>query len=127
MHTTTAARFGATTAPDTFVGRLNTDRHELALRVFMAIVLAHWLEHLLQVTQIYALGWPVPEGRMLLNDLTEHATQRKFVYRHHWKVGDPVIWDNRCTMHRGRAYDMNGAIRDLRRITTQDVASTLEQ
>ena len=63
MHTTTAARFGATTAPDTFVGRLNTDRHELALRVFMAIVLAHWLEHLLQVTQIYALGWPVPEAR----------------------------------------------------------------
>ena len=75
----------------------------------------------------HIVGWPVPEGRMLLNDLTEHATQREFVYRHHWKVGDLVIWDNRCTMHRGRAYDMNGAIRDLRRITTQDVASTLDQ
>ena len=72
-------------------------------------------------------GIPVPEGRMLLNDLTEHATQREFVYRHHWRVGDLVIWDNRCTMHRGRAYDMNGSVRDLRRITTQDIASTLEQ
>jgi alpha-ketoglutarate-dependent 2,4-dichlorophenoxyacetate dioxygenase len=75
----------------------------------------------------HIIGWPVPEGRMLLNDLTEHATQREFVYRHHWRVGDLVIWDNRCTMHRGRAYDMNGTIRDLRRVTTQDVASTLEQ
>ena len=75
----------------------------------------------------HIVGWPVPEGRMLLNDLTEHATQREFVYRHRWRVGDLVIWDNRCTMHRGRAYDMNGAIRDLRRVTTQDVASTLDQ
>ena len=46
-----------------FVDRLNTDRHELALKVFMGIVLAHWLEHLLQTVQIYALGWPVPEAR----------------------------------------------------------------
>ena len=75
----------------------------------------------------HIIGWPVPAGRMLLSDLTEHAPQREFVYRHHGTVGDLVIWDNRCTMHRGRAYDMNGAIRDLRRITTQDVASTLEQ
>ena len=75
----------------------------------------------------HIIGWPVPEGRMLLNDLIEHATQREFVYRHRWRVGDLVIWDNRCTMHRGREYDMNAAIRDLRRVTTQDVASTLEQ
>jgi alpha-ketoglutarate-dependent 2,4-dichlorophenoxyacetate dioxygenase len=75
----------------------------------------------------HIIDWPVPEGRLLLNDLTEHATQREFVYRHHWKVGDLVIWDNRCTMHRGRVYDMNGTVRDLRRVTTQDVASTLDQ
>ena len=49
--------------PDTFVGRLNGERHELALRLFMVIVLAHWAEHLLQAVQIYALGWPVPESR----------------------------------------------------------------
>ena len=43
--------------------RLNGQGHEVALRVFMAIVLAHWAEHLLQAAQIYALGWPVPEAR----------------------------------------------------------------
>jgi alpha-ketoglutarate-dependent 2,4-dichlorophenoxyacetate dioxygenase len=75
----------------------------------------------------HIIGWPVPEGRILLADLIEHATQREFVHRHHWRPGDLVIWDNRCTMHRGRSYDMNGSVRDLRRITTQDVASTLEQ
>ena len=46
--------------------RLNSSQHELALRVFMAIVLAHWGEHLLQGFQIYALGWPVPEARGLV-------------------------------------------------------------
>jgi hypothetical protein len=45
------------------IERLNSDRHELALRVFMVIVLAHWAEHLLQGLQIYVLGWPVPEAR----------------------------------------------------------------
>src|SRR5262247_1499163 len=49
--------------PDTFVSRLNGERHELALRLFMVIVLAHWAEHLLQAVQIFALGWPVPESR----------------------------------------------------------------
>ena len=47
-------------------GRLNTDRHELALQLFMAIVLAHWAEHLLQAVQIYVLNWPVPEARGLI-------------------------------------------------------------
>ncbi|MGH9372255.1 MAG: hypothetical protein ACRD15_12050 [Vicinamibacterales bacterium] len=50
----------------TFVDSLNASHHELALRVFMAIVLAHWAEHLLQALQIYALGWPVPEARGFL-------------------------------------------------------------
>jgi hypothetical protein len=45
---------------------LNSTGHQLALRVFMVIVLAHWAEHLLQAFQIYALGWPVPEARGLL-------------------------------------------------------------
>ncbi len=62
---------------------------------------------------------PVPEGRMLLRDLVDHATQREFVHVHEWKVGDLVIWDNRCTMHRGRAYDESFP-RDLRRVTTSD-------
>jgi hypothetical protein len=46
--------------------RLNGEWHELALRVFMVIVLAHWAEHLMQAFQIYALGWPVPESRGVL-------------------------------------------------------------
>src|SRR2546426_5776773 len=51
------------------------------------------------------IDWPVPEGRLLLRDLMEHATQPEFVYRHAWQIGDLVIWDNRATMHRARPFD----------------------
>jgi len=68
------------------------------------------------------LDWPVPEGRLLLRDLVEHATQPQFVYRHAWRVGDLVIWDNRATMHRGRPFDDANQRRELRRVTTLDIA-----
>jgi alpha-ketoglutarate-dependent 2,4-dichlorophenoxyacetate dioxygenase len=71
------------------------------------------------------VGWPVPEGRMFLLDLLEHATRRQFVYRHEWQVGDLVIWDNRATLHRGRPYDM-AQRRELRRTTTEDLAALPE-
>ena len=74
----------------------------------------------------HIVGWPVADGRLLLWDLTAHATQRQFVYSHTWRVGDLVIWDNRVTMHRGRPHD-EAQPRDLRRATTLDTASTLEQ
>ena len=74
----------------------------------------------------HIVGWPVAEGRLLLNDLNTHATQRQFVYSHKWATGDLVIWDNRCTMHRGRPHDETQP-RDLRRATTLDVGSTLEE
>ena len=67
------------------------------------------------------VDWPVPEGRLLLRDLMEHATQPEFVYRHTWAVGDLVIWDNRATMHRGRPYDDHRHRRELRRVTTLDI------
>ncbi len=67
------------------------------------------------------IDWPVPEGRLLLRDLIEHATQRQFVYRHAWRVGDLVIWDNRATMHRGLPYDDMRHRRELRRVTTLDI------
>lgn len=67
----------------------------------------------------HIVGWPVPDGRVLLRDLMEHATQPQFVYTHRWAVGDLVIWDNRCTMHRGRSYDASER-RDLRRATVED-------
>ena len=67
------------------------------------------------------IGWPVPEARLLLRELTEHATQPQFVYRHAWRVGDLVIWDNRATMHRGRPFDDKQYRRELRRVTTLDI------
>ena len=72
------------------------------------------------------LGWALPEARLLLRDLTEHATQREFVYSHKWQVDDLVIWDNRQTMHRGRAYPASEA-RDVRRTTVKGDAPTVEQ
>ena len=71
-------------------------------------------------------GWPIADGRLLLADLTAHATQSRFVYSHTWRIGDLVIWDNRWTMHRGRAHDEHQP-RDLRRATTLDTGSTLEE
>ena len=67
------------------------------------------------------VDWPVPEGRLLLRDLTEHATQRQFVYRHAWKVGDLVIWDNRATMHRATPFEDTRHRRELHRVTTLDI------
>lgn len=71
-------------------------------------------------------GMPTPEARMLLHDLIEHATQRQFVYTHTWRVGDLVMWDDRCTMHRAREYDLSYP-RDMHRTTVADVAPTVEQ
>jgi alpha-ketoglutarate-dependent 2,4-dichlorophenoxyacetate dioxygenase len=71
-------------------------------------------------------GMPMPEARALLRDLTEHATQRKFVYAHQWRLGDLVMWDNRAMMHRARRYDPN-EVRELHRTTVADDRPTLEQ
>ena len=62
------------------------------------------------------VGWPMPEARSFLRDLVEHATQREFVHKHEWRVGDLVIWDNRQTMHRARPFPPEEA-RDMRRTT----------
>ena len=69
----------------------------------------------------HVVGLSLPEGRVLLSDLLEHATQRQFVYRHEWQVGDLVIWDNRAVLHRGRHYDL-AQRRDMRRSTVEDAA-----
>lgn len=71
----------------------------------------------------HIIGWPQPEGRLLLRDLMEHATQQRFVHAHKWQVGDLVLWDNRCTLHRGTRYNDAKYRRDLRRVTTQDMDS----
>jgi alpha-ketoglutarate-dependent 2,4-dichlorophenoxyacetate dioxygenase len=72
------------------------------------------------------VGWPVPEARALLRDLTEHATQPHFVHVHQWRQYDLVIWDNRQTMHRVRRFD-ESEIRDMRRTTVAGDAPTIEQ
>ena len=66
------------------------------------------------------LDRPVPEGRLLLRDLMEHATRPALVYRHAWRSGDFVIWDNRATMHRARPFDDAQHRREMRRVTTLD-------
>ena len=69
----------------------------------------------------HIVGWPVPEGRLFLQDLMEHATQREFVFAHRWRVDDLVIWDNLATMHRAKAFEDTKYRRELRRTTTLDV------
>lgn len=71
----------------------------------------------------HIVGWNVPDGRMLIGELIEHATQPQFIHTHKWAVGDLVVWDNRCTMHRGRPYDEANHRRDMRRATIQDLAA----
>lgn len=66
-------------------------------------------------------GRPLPEGRLLLRDLMEHATRPELVYRHAWRVGDFVIYDNRATMHRARPFEDTVHRRELRRVTTLDL------
>jgi alpha-ketoglutarate-dependent 2,4-dichlorophenoxyacetate dioxygenase len=74
----------------------------------------------------HILAWPVEQGRALIEELIAFATQPQFVYQHRWTVGDLVMWDNRCTMHRGRPYD-DTQRRVLHRTTVADIANTLEQ
>jgi alpha-ketoglutarate-dependent 2,4-dichlorophenoxyacetate dioxygenase len=69
----------------------------------------------------HIVGWPVDEGRALLKELTEIATQPRFVYSHGWQIGDLVVWDNTCTMHRATPYADKRARRDMRRTTAREV------
>ena len=72
------------------------------------------------------VGWPEPEAKAFLMDLTEHATQREFKHVHKWRDGDLVIWDNRTTMHRARPFP-HTEMRDMRRTTLMGDAPTVAQ
>jgi alpha-ketoglutarate-dependent 2,4-dichlorophenoxyacetate dioxygenase len=72
------------------------------------------------------VGWPVPEARAFLRDLTEHATRPENVYVHRWRRFDLVMWDNRQTMHRVRRFDET-QVRDMRRTTVAGDAPTAPQ
>ena len=71
-------------------------------------------------------GLPDAEATALMQELTEFATQRQFVYTHRWRVGDLVMWDNRCTMHRGTEFDDTRWPRDMQRATTSDDADVFD-
>jgi alpha-ketoglutarate-dependent 2,4-dichlorophenoxyacetate dioxygenase len=66
------------------------------------------------------IGLSDEEGRALIEQLTKFALQDRFIYSHRWAVGEIVIWDNRCTMHRGTPFDDKRYRRDMRRTTVQN-------
>ncbi|HEV8226537.1 MAG TPA: TauD/TfdA family dioxygenase [Methylomirabilota bacterium] len=70
------------------------------------------------------LGRPVEEGRALLRELLEFATQPQFVYRHVWRQHDLVMWDNRCALHRGRPWDERRYRRVMHRTTVAGAGPT---
>ncbi len=70
----------------------------------------------------HVVGWPVEKGRALLDELIDFASQPRFIYAHKWRVGDLLIWDNRCTLHRATPYQSTRYVRDLRRTTIIDTA-----
>jgi len=72
-------------------------------------------------------GMPDDKGRALIDELIAHVTQRQFVYTHRWRPQELVMWDNRCTMHRGTDFDDLRWVRVMRRVTISDVANSCEQ
>jgi alpha-ketoglutarate-dependent 2,4-dichlorophenoxyacetate dioxygenase len=72
----------------------------------------------------HILGRPVEEGRALLRELLEFATQPRFVYRHVWRQHDLVMWDNRCALHRGRPWDERRYRRVMHRTTVAGAGPT---
>jgi len=71
------------------------------------------------------IGMDEREGRALLAELTEFATQDRFVYSHKWSEGDMVIWDNRCTMHRATPFPEDKYRRDMRRTSVADTEAAI--
>jgi alpha-ketoglutarate-dependent 2,4-dichlorophenoxyacetate dioxygenase len=75
---------------------------------------------------VRVIGLPDAESTRLLEQLMAHATQRQFVYTHRWRLNDLVMWDNRCTMHRGTEYEEQRWKRDMQRATVSDIGNTCE-
>jgi len=69
-------------------------------------------------------GLPTAGARALLRELREAATRPDLVYTHRWRVGDLVMWDNRCMLHRGRPWDESRYRRVMHRTTVAGVGPT---
>ncbi len=65
----------------------------------------------------HIVGWPVEDGRVLLEELLEFATRPRFRYRHEWRMHDLIVWDNRGCLHRARPYDAEKHRRLMQRTT----------
>ena len=68
----------------------------------------------------HIVGWPLELGRGLLAELTRFATQPEFVYRHQWRLGDMVMWDNLSSLHRATEFEDSKYRRDMRRTTCRE-------
>ncbi len=104
-------------------GKLSDEEQQLFLPVPQPLVRKHPVtgrKSLFLAAHIGTIkGWLRPDAMCFIRDLTEHATQPEFVYTHHWSKYDLVMWDNRQTMHRGKAFDDTRQIRDVRRTTVE--------
>ncbi len=66
------------------------------------------------------VGWPQAKAMELFKELMTFATQPQFVFAHKWRLGDVLIWDNMCTLHRATEFDDRGQVRDVRRTTCRE-------
>lgn len=75
----------------------------------------------------HVIGWPLEEGRALLNELTATALKSEFCFAHKWREGDSVIWDNRAVVHRATRYDTVKHKRLMQRTTIGGDQPTVPQ
>lgn len=72
-------------------------------------------------------GWSDDDARALVDDLVERATGPECRYQHRWQVGDLLIWDNRCVLHRGRPYDADRYRRRMHQTRVAGLCSSLDE
>jgi alpha-ketoglutarate-dependent 2,4-dichlorophenoxyacetate dioxygenase len=73
----------------------------------------------------HVVGWPLEKGVALIEELIAYATQERFIHTHRWSKHDLVIWDNQRVNHRGRPWDEEKYVRDLRRTTVKGRIPTM--
>ena len=72
-------------------------------------------------------GWRDEDARALLDNLVARATKPEYRYQHHWQVGDLLIWDNRCVLHRGMPYDADRHRRRMHQTRVAGLCSSLDE
>lgn len=73
------------------------------------------------------LGMEAAAGQALIDRLMAHATEAQYVHIHRWRQNDLLIWDNRCTMHRGTEFEDERYPRDVQRATVSDEMNSCER